>query len=67
MAPTCRLCGSVGGGLEEGQWPLLAFLSERKLLSSSHLDASHPSSSLHATGAFQAATPVLELRRTAPE
>ena len=39
-----------------------AFLSGRKLSSSSYLDASHFSYSLYATGAFKAATSVLELR-----
>ena len=34
----------------------------KKLFPSSHLDARHFSSSLYVTGAFQAATPVLELR-----
>ena len=48
-----RLCGSVGEGSEKGQWPLS---------SSSHIDVRHFSLSQYATGAFQAATPVLELR-----
>ena len=50
------------GGLKKGQWPLPAFLSEIKLSSRSHLDARLFSSSPYATGAFQASTPVLELR-----
>ena len=51
-----------GEGSDKGQWPLPAFLSGRKLSPSSHLDPRHFSSSLYATGAFQATTPVLELR-----
>ena len=39
-----------------------AFLSRRKLSSRSCLDARHFSSSLYVTGAFQAATLVLEVR-----
>ena len=60
MAPVCQLHGSVGS--EKGQWPLPTFLSGRKLSPISHLDARHFSSSLCATGAFQAAILVLELR-----
>ena len=41
---------------------LPAFLSERKLSLSFHLDANHFSFFLHATGDFEAATPMLELR-----
>ena len=41
---------SVGGGLSKGT------------MASVHLDARHFSFSLYTTGAFQAATPVLELR-----
>ena len=52
----------MGEGLEKGQRPLPTFLSGRKLSPNSHLDARHLSSSLYATGAFQAATLVLELR-----
>ena len=48
-----------GEGSEKGQWPLPAFLSERKLSPSSCLDTIV---SFYATGAFQAATPVLEVR-----
>ena len=44
-------------GSEKGQWPLPTFLSGRKPSTSSCLDARHFSSSLCATGAFQAATP----------
>ena len=54
-------------GLEKGQWPLPAFLSGRELSLSSCLDAGHFSSSLHATGAFQAATLVLELKGSESE
>ena len=47
---------------------LSAFLSGRKLSPSCGLDAtSHFSSSLYATGAFQAATLVLELRGSESE
>ena len=42
--------GSVGGRLSKGA------------MASAHLDARHFSSSLYTTGAFDAATPVLELR-----
>ena len=49
-------------GSEKGQWPLSAFLSGRKLSPSSRLDVRDFSSSLDATGAFQAAMPVLELK-----
>ena len=63
MATTCWLCGCLGGGFRKGAWLLPAFLSERKLSPSSCLDAKHFSSFLYATGAFQAAILVLELRR----
>ena len=56
-----------GKGSEKGQWPLPAFLSGRKLSSSSHLDARYFSSSLYATGAFQGAAPVLEPRESESE
>ena len=49
-------------GSEKVQRPLLTFLSERQLSTSSHLDARHFNFSLYVIGAFQAATPVLELR-----
>ena len=63
MAPICQLCGSVvGEGSKKGQWLLPASVSEKKLSSSFCLDARHFSSSLYATGVFQAATPGLELR-----
>ena len=70
MAPPCWLRGSVallGEGSEKGQWLLSAFLSERKLSPSSHLDARHFSFSLNVTGAFEAATLVLELRGSESE
>ena len=41
---------------------LPTFVCGRKLSPRSCLDARHSTSSLYATGAFQAATPVLELR-----
>ena len=63
--PVLWLCVCVGGGgPEKGQWLLLTFLSARMLSSSSHLTAGHFSSSLYATGASQAAMPVLELRES---
>ena len=52
---------------EKGQWPLLTFLSGRKLSPNSCLDARHFSPSLYPTGAFQAPTLVLELRRSESE
>ena len=51
-----------GEASEKEQWSLLLDLSKRKPSRSSHLDARYFSSSLYATGAFQAATLVLELR-----
>ena len=56
-----------GVGSEKGQWLLPAFLTERKLSSSSHLDTRHFSSSLYISGAFQATTLVLELRQSESE
>ena len=50
MAPACQLCGSAHLSVWENLSP------------SSCLDASHLSFSLYATGAFQAATSLLELR-----
>ena len=55
MAPACQLCGSVGGG----------FIKET--MASACLDARYFCSSLSATGAFQVATPVLELRGSESE
>ena len=45
-----QLANSVGEGLRKGT------------MASAHRDARHFSFSLYATGAFQAATPMLELR-----
>ena len=56
-----------GEGSEKGKWPVPTFLSDRKLSFSFHLDARHFISSLYATGAFQAATLVLELRESESE
>ena len=53
-------------GSEKGQGPLPAFLSGRKLSPSSCLNATH-FGSFHATGAFQAAGMVLELRGSESE
>ena len=50
-----QLTGSVWGGFRKGT------------MASAHLDAKHFSFSLYATGAFQAATPVLELRGSESE
>ena len=61
MAPACQYCGSVGGGFRKGTMASVHLSVWKKLSPSSCLDARH-SSSLCATGAFQAATPVLELR-----
>ena len=62
--PALWLCGEAS---EEGQRPLPAFLSGRKLSPSSCLDATHFSPSLCATGIFQDATPVMELRGSESE
>ena len=56
-ASSVALWGEV---LEKGQWLLPTFLSRRKLSSSYHLGAKYFSSSLYATGAFQAVTLVLD-------
>ena len=56
-----------GDGSEKEQWPLPTFMSGRKLSPSSCPDARHFSSSLYDTGAFQAATLVLELRGSKSE
>ena len=51
MVPACWLCGSVGpGGLEKGQWPLLALMPDTSIFTQ------------NASGAFQGPIPVLELR-----
>ena len=61
MAPDSSVA-VLGEGSEKEQWPLPAFLSGRKLSPRSLLDARHFSSSLCATGAFQAATLVLAFK-----
>ena len=53
------LCGE---GSEKEKWPLLALLPGRKLSPSSHPDARHFSSSPYASGTFQSASAMLELR-----
>ena len=50
MAPDCWLCGSVLGGFS------------KEIMASACLDARQFRFSQYATGAFQATTPVLELR-----
>ena len=50
MAAACELCGSMRRGFRKGT------------MASVHLDDRHFSSSLYATGAFQDATLVLDLR-----
>ena len=62
MAPACRFYGSLEKGFRKRTVASAHFLSGRKLSASSHLDAIHFSFSLYATGAFQAAASVLELR-----
>ena len=62
-----RLLESQIWHLPVGSVALLAFLSGRKLSPSSSLDASHCCYSLDATGVFQAATWVLELRGSESE
>ena len=64
IAPACQLSGCVGEGSER---PLLVFQSGRKLSPSFFLDTRHFSSSPYATGAFQGATPLPELRGSASE
>lgn len=53
MAPASWLCGSVGEGVKKGKWPLLSFLSGKKLSCSFSFYARYFSSSLCATGAFK--------------
>ena len=50
-----KLARSVGRGFRKGT------------IASAHLDASHFSSSLQATGTFPSVTPVLELRKSESE
>ena len=61
MAPACQLCGLWGEGSEKGSLACLPFYLGEICLPA-RLDARHFSFSLYATGAFQAATLVLELR-----
>ena len=51
----------MGGRFRKGAKVSAPFLSGRKLFPTSHLDAKHFSSSLYVTGAFLAATLMLEL------
>ena len=60
--PPADSVAQCGEDSEKGQWPLPVFVSGRNLFPSFCLDARNFSSSLYATGAFQATTPVLELR-----
>ena len=62
MVPACSLCVSLEGGFEKGTIASACHSVWRKLSPSSHLDARHFSSSSYAVGAFQVATPVLELK-----
>ena len=55
MEPACRLSGFVGEWFRKGT------------MASAHLDARYFSSSLYVIGAFQAATPLLELRGSESE
>ena len=64
MVPACQLCGSVTGLQRRKMAASVHLLGGKKLSPSSCLDARHSNSSLYATDAFQAATPVLELRRS---
>ena len=61
LAPTFWLCGSEGGRFRKVL--CLPFCLKR----APSLDARQFTFSLHAAGAFQAATPVLELRRDESE
>ena len=66
MALACQLFSSVAlwGRSQKGTMASAHLLSESKLSPESCLDTRHFSSSPYATGAFQAATPVLELRES---
>ena len=65
MAPSCLFCGSVWGGFRKGMMAsALLFIWEKAI---PQLDAGHFSSSLYTTGAFQAASLVLELRGSESE
>ena len=61
MAPACWLC-SRGGRVRKGTMASFCLSVWENSVPSSHLDARHFSSSLYATGSFQAATLMLELR-----
>ena len=62
MAPNCRLCGSVGEGLRNGTVASDHLSVWAKAVPQLPIEATHFSSSLYATGVFQAATLMLELR-----
>ena len=62
MARTSNSIALWGEGSKKGQGPVPAFLSALALIPDTCLDTRHFSLSLYATGAFQAAIPVLELR-----
>ena len=55
---------TVGGRAQKGTMTSAHLCVERKLSPSYHLDARYFSPSLYATGAFQAAPPVVELRES---
>ena len=52
----------LGGGFRKGTMASACLSAREKAVPSSYLDARHFSSSLYATGAFQVATLMLELR-----
>ena len=62
MLYACQLCGSVGRTFRKGTIASAHLSVWEKAVPTSCLDARHFHSSLYATGAFQAATLVLELR-----
>ena len=62
MAPSCQLCGSVWGGLRKGKMASADLSVWVKAIPQPCPDTKHFSSSPHATSAFQATLPVLELR-----
>ena len=62
VVPTSQLSGSVGRGFRKGTLASSHLSVWRTLFPRSCLDARHFSSSLYASGAFQAATLVLELK-----
>ena len=59
MTPTCWLCGSVAGELRKGTMASAQLSVLEKAVPQILSDAKHFSSSLYATGAFQAAPLVL--------